>query len=80
MLASQAENGVTNTYQLDATGRQRQRVFQGGGSEGVEVFHYDNGSDPPAWTQLGSTWTRSIVGIGGELCAIQVTAKRVSGK
>jgi RHS repeat-associated protein len=70
MVAEQTQNGVTNTFQLDGTLRQRQRV-QGGGLEGVEVFHYDNGSDSPAWTQRGSVWTRSVVGMGGELCAIQ---------
>jgi RHS repeat-associated protein len=70
MVALQSQNGITNTFELDASLRQRQRL-QGGGLEGAEVFHYDGGSDSPAWTQLGSTWTRSIVGIGGELAAIQ---------
>jgi RHS repeat-associated protein len=70
MVASQAQNGITNTYELDGALRQRQRL-QGGGVEGTEIFHYDNGSDSPAWTQLGSTWGRSIAGIGGELTAIQ---------
>jgi RHS repeat-associated protein len=70
MVASQTQNGITNTYELDASLRQRQRL-QGGGLEGTEVFHYDGGSDSAAWTQRGSTWTRSIGGIGGELAAIQ---------
>jgi RHS repeat-associated protein len=70
MVANQTQNGVSNTFELDASLRQRQRL-QGGGLEGTEVFHYDGGSDSPAWTQLGSTWSRSIAGIGGELAAIQ---------
>jgi RHS repeat-associated protein len=70
MVAEQIQNGVTNTFQLDGALRQRQRV-QAGGIEGVEVFHYDGGGDSPTWTQLGSTWTRNITGIGGELVAIQ---------
>jgi RHS repeat-associated protein len=70
MVASQTQNGVTNTFQLDGTLRQRQRV-QGGGLEGVEVFHYDNPSDAPSWTERGSNWTRNIVGFGGELCGVQ---------
>jgi hypothetical protein len=70
MVAKQIQSGVTNTFQLDGALRQRQRV-QAGGIEGVEVFHYDSSSDSPAWTQLGSTWTRSIVGIGGALSAVQ---------
>jgi RHS repeat-associated protein len=77
MVAEQTQNGVTNTFQLDGTLRQRQRV-QGGGIEGVEVFHYDNGSDSPAWTQLGSTWTRNITGIGGELAGVQESGSGTS--
>jgi RHS repeat-associated protein len=70
MVAKQIQNGVTNTFELDASLRQRQRV-QAGGIEGVEVFHYDGPGDSLAWTQLGSTWTRSITGLGGELAAVQ---------
>jgi RHS repeat-associated protein len=74
MTASQSQNGVTNSFQLDASLRQRMRL-QGGGVEGTEVFHYDGGSDSPAWTELGSTWTRNIVGLGGELAAVQESGK-----
>jgi RHS repeat-associated protein len=70
MVATQAQDGVTNTFQLDATGRQRQRE-QTGGVAGVEVFHYDGPGDSPSWTSLGSTWSRSVPGIGGELAAVQ---------
>jgi RHS repeat-associated protein len=70
MVASQIQNGVTNTFQLDGALRQRQRT-QGGGLEGVEVFHYADGSDTPAWTQLGAKWSRNIGGIGGGVSAIQ---------
>jgi RHS repeat-associated protein len=76
MVAGQSQNGVTNSFQLDASLRQRMRL-QGGGVEGTEVFHYDGASDSPAWTELGSTWTRNIVGIGGELAAIQKSGKEV---
>jgi RHS repeat-associated protein len=76
MVATQAQNGVTNTFQLDAMLRQRQRL-QAGGLEGTEVFHYAGPSDSPSWTQRGSTWTRSIGGIGGELAAIQESGKEV---
>ena len=71
MVASQTQNGITNTYELDAALRQRQRLQGGGGLEGSEVFHYDGETDSPAWTVRGSTWTRNIPGIGGELAAIQ---------
>ena len=70
MVALQSQGGVTNTFQLDATGRQRQRL-QGGGLEGTEIFHYSGGTDSPAWTIRGAVWSRSIAGIGGELAAIQ---------
>jgi RHS repeat-associated protein len=70
MVASQSQGSITNTFQLDSSGRQRQRL-QGGGLEGTEIFHYAGGSDAPAWTIRGAAWSRSIVGIGGELAAIQ---------
>ena len=70
MVASQSQGGVSNTFGLDASGRQRQRL-QEGGLLGTEIFHYDGSSDAPAWTERGSTWTRDITGIGGELAAVQ---------
>ena len=73
MVAEQSQNGVANTFQLDASGRQRQRL-QGGGLEGTEIFHYAGATDAPAWTIRGSAWSRNIVGIGGELAAIQDSA------
>lgn len=76
MVATQSQNGVTNTYELDASLRQRSRL-QAGGLEGTEVFHHDSGSDAPSWTERGTTWSRNIVGIGGELAAIQDSASGV---
>jgi RHS repeat-associated protein len=76
MVATQSQNGVTNTFQLDATLRQRQRL-QENGLTGTEVFHYSGPGDSPSWTQRGSTWTRSIGGIGGELVAIQESGKEI---
>jgi RHS repeat-associated protein len=71
MVATQTQNGVTNSFTLDAALRQRSRLQGGGGLEGTEVFHYAGPGDAPAWTERGSAWTRNIVGIGGELCAVQ---------
>lgn len=70
MVASQSQSGVTNTYELDALGRQRQRI-QTGGAKGTEIFHYDGPSDSVAWTEREGTWTRNIGGIGGNLVGIQ---------
>lgn len=77
MVATQSQNGVTNSFQLDALLRQRQRL-QAGGLEGTEVFHYGGPGDSPTWTQRGSTWTRSIAGIGGDLAAIHESGKGVT--
>jgi RHS repeat-associated protein len=70
MVAIQTQGGVTNTYELDAIGRQRQRI-QTGGVKGTEIFHYDGPSDSVAWTEREGTWTRNIGGIGGNLIGIQ---------
>jgi RHS repeat-associated protein len=77
MLASQSQGGLTNSYQLDATGRVRQ-VVQTGSKEGTEVFHYAMASDSTSWTERGSAWTRNIGGIGGDLAAIQSSTGETS--
>jgi RHS repeat-associated protein len=77
MIATQSQGGLTNSYQLDATGRVRQ-VTQSGSKEGTEVFHYAMASDSTAWTEHGSAWTRNITGIGGELAAIQPSTGETS--
>jgi RHS repeat-associated protein len=71
MVASQSQGGTTNSYQLDATGRQREHITTGS-TEATEVFHYANGSDSPAWVDKGSKWTRNIVGISGNLAGIRL--------
>ncbi len=70
LIRSQTQNGLTNTYDLDASLRQRRRV-QTGTKSGTEIYHYVDDSDSPAWIDRGSTWSRNIVGIGGELAATQ---------
>jgi hypothetical protein len=69
MVATQKQGLITNSFELDATGRQRARL-QGGGLEGTEILHYDGPSDSVAWTERGETWTRDTIGIGGELVAV----------
>jgi RHS repeat-associated protein len=76
MVASQTQDGVTNSFQLDAMLRHRQRL-QAGGLQGTEVFHYASPSDAPAWTERGSIWTRNITGIGGDLAAVQESGKEI---
>ena len=78
MVAVQSQGGITNTFELDASGRQRSRLQGGAGLEGTEVFHYSNPGDSPAWTERGSVWTRNIGGIGGGLGAIQESGKEIT--
>jgi RHS repeat-associated protein len=77
MVATQSQNGLTNSYQLDSAGRPRELKVTGS-KEATEVFHYAGGSDSPAWVAKGSEWTRSIGGIGGELAAIQPSSGETS--
>jgi RHS repeat-associated protein len=71
LTRSQSQGGITNTYNLDASLRQRERTRTGGSEEGTAIYHYAGGSDSPAWTQEGSNWTRSIAAMGGSLGALQ---------
>jgi RHS repeat-associated protein len=77
MVASQTQAGLTNSYQLDATGRVRQ-VTQTGTKTGSEIFHYSVASDSTAWTERGSSWSRNIAGIGGGLGAVQESSGTTS--
>jgi RHS repeat-associated protein len=77
MVATQSQNGVSNTFTLDASLRQRSRL-QAGGLEGTEIFHYDVPGDSPSWTERGSIWTRNIVGLDGELAAVQESGKEIT--
>jgi len=74
---SQTQDGLTNTYYLDATLRQRERV-QSGTKSGTEVYHYTGTSDSPAWIQEGSSWSRDISALGGSLGAIQKSSGEVT--
>jgi RHS repeat-associated protein len=64
------QDGLTNTYELDAALRQR-KVVKTGTQFTNEVFHYAAGGDSVSWVSSGSSWSRNIPGIGGELAAVQ---------
>jgi RHS repeat-associated protein len=72
---SQTQDGITNTYGLDASLRERERIREGGSEEGTAIYHYAGSGDSPVWTEeLGAgepTWTRSIPALGGSLGALQ---------
>jgi RHS repeat-associated protein len=79
MVATQTQGGVSNSFELDASLRQRARL-QEGGLTGTEIFHYDGPGDSPAWTQRGEAWTRNVTGIGGELAAVQENGSTMTFK
>lgn len=70
LVRSQTQGGITNTYELDAALRQRQRI-RSGTQTGTEIYHYTGASDSPAWIDRGTGWSRNIVGIDGGLAATQ---------
>lgn len=70
LIKSQAQDGVTFTYELDAALRQRQRT-RIAAQVTTELYHYSGGSDAPAWIDKGSSWSRMVYGIDGGLAATQ---------
>ena len=66
---SQTQDGLTNTYELDATLRQRAST-QSGAKAGTSTLHYVSADDSPAWIEEGEDWTRNIGGFEG-LAAIE---------
>ncbi len=70
-VATQSQNGVTNSYFLDPEGRVRETV-----TEAKKVTsHYDAPGESVAWTTDGTSWTRNIVGIDGALAATQTNGE-----
>jgi len=78
MIAKQSQGVITNSYELDATGRPRSVVQEKSGAKSTEIFHYDGMSDAPAWTSKGAEWSRSVIGIAGELAAIDSSTSEPS--
>jgi RHS repeat-associated protein len=77
LTRSQTQDGLTNTYYLDAGLRQRERV-QSGSKSSTEVYHYSGGSDSPSWTQEGANWTRNVSAMGGALGALQKSSGEIT--
>lgn len=73
LVRSQTQDGLTNSYELDAAMRQRYRT-QTGTTFSTETYHYADESDAVAWVETGSSWSRNIEGIGGDLAAVQDSA------
>jgi streptogramin lyase len=71
-VASQTQNGVTNSYALDPEGRVRETTT---GTKKV-VSHYDGSGESVAWTsESAESWTRNIPGIDGALTAVQTNGE-----
>jgi streptogramin lyase len=67
-VASQTQNGVTNSYALDPAGRVRETTT---GTKKV-ISHYDGSGESVAWTsESAEVWTRNIPAIDGSLTAVQ---------
>jgi RHS repeat-associated protein len=82
LTRSQTQDGITNTYGLDAALRQRERIRTGGSEEGTAIYHYALASDTPIWTEeIGEgepTWTRTIGAMGGGLGALEASTGEVT--
>jgi len=70
-LHTQAQNGVTETQELDPARRIRQLTIAGQSTR-VDIYHYSDDSDSPAWiSSAPGSWSRNIQGPGGDLAATQ---------
>ncbi len=71
-VATQSQNGVSNSYYLDPEGRARETIS--GASTTIE--HYDSPGEAVAWTSEGEGKTkRNIPGIDGTLAATQTNSE-----
>ena len=79
---SQSQDGITNTYNLDAAMRERERIREGGSEEGTDIYHYAGESDSPVWTEeIGekeTTWSRNIGALGGGLGALEMSSGEIT--
>jgi RHS repeat-associated protein len=67
LAQSISQDGRTTTYVLDPLRRVERRDIDGAS----EDQHYDSDSDNPSWVAKGSSWTRYVSGIDGDLAAIR---------
>jgi YD repeat-containing protein len=72
-VRKQSQNGETLEYMLDPEDRTRETVATGT-KTGTAIKHYDAPGTVVAWTSTSSTWTRNIVGIAGEVAAVETSS------
>lgn len=72
-----SQDGVSKTYAIDPTGRQRQTIATGGTAY-TETLHYRDDSDASSWISkadsqgVETSWERAIPGIDGDLAAVRI--------
>lgn len=65
LVASQAQGGSTVTFSLDPA---QNRFAASSDGTTTTTNHFADGGDSPAWTSTGSaSWSRNLLGIGGDL-------------
>ncbi len=70
-VQKQTQNGQTNTYSLDPTGRVRKTIAEGTIKQ-TTISHYGGPGEALTWKEEGSgKYTRLIPGIDGTLCATE---------
>ncbi|WP_261575317.1 hypothetical protein [Frankia gtarii] len=75
LVASETVGSSTRSYALDPA--RRVRSWTDGSS--TSTNHYTSASgDSPAWIGAGSSWSRNITGIGGDLAAVQTDTGAVT--
>jgi streptogramin lyase len=70
-VASQTQNGVSNSYFLDPEGRVRETVT----GAGKTISHYDSAGETVAWSESPEKWVRNIAGIDGTMLATQTNGE-----
>jgi len=70
--ATQTLGGTVQSFGLDPVGRTDTTTVTTGTTSTTTVSFFDGGSDSPAWSETGGSWTRFTGGPDGSL-ALQVT-------
>ncbi len=66
-----AKTGASEMYTEDPLSRTLTR--QTGGVATPDTYHYDNQDDAPKWISNGTSWTRNVDGLDGQLIALRTT-------
>jgi hypothetical protein len=71
-LYTQSQQGTTNTYSLDPSGRRLETASESIESSTSTISHYAGAGSTPSWTErTGGVISRNIDGVNGVLCGVQ---------